>query len=104
MLDTLPEFLTEDQVAKILNIEKRGVKTERMNGRLRYRKVAGKVRIHRDDLEEFKRSTITCPAQPHIPISTNTANRRSGKSSSTTDHALATLALARKILRKPKQS
>jgi hypothetical protein len=96
-------------------VDKRAVKTERLAGRLIYRKVAGKVRIGWDDFQAYRRQqrVARCPldrnrdpqadpgesreGQSSRRASTRTPRPAPGTSSGTMDVVTDALALAREI-------
>jgi excisionase family DNA binding protein len=61
-------LLTEDEAAARLGVTKRAVQTLRYTGQLTYLHVAGKVRVHPDDLDRYvemsRRSSHDNPTNP----------------------------------------
>jgi len=62
----MPELLTVNEVAKMLNLHEITIRRHINQGRLRAVKVGRQVRIRREDLEEFMKPVY--PAQPALRI------------------------------------
>ena len=97
------EFLTEEEVAEILKIGVRGVKTERLAGRLLYCICAGKVRITRAQLAQYQVSIVKCREQHLRPTLTKSPGRRASTSSGMTANALAAQAAIHRINERQKR-
>ena len=55
------QYLTEEEIARLLKVEKRSIKTERLSGRLPYCRIAGKIRISPEQFAAYQENIKKCP-------------------------------------------